>query len=161
MEPISLIDNIDALLNLSLIDRAWQIALDAHGGDRNKHDGELYLLHPHRVAILVREAGGDEVLQAIALMHDVVEDTVWTLSDIVRAFPDEPRIPAAIDGLTKREGETKEETLLRCKKNSDSCFVKLRGDIVDNFRRNHLIRDPEKKARLAHKASLGFSILTD
>lgn len=160
METTNVLDNIQSLLRMPLIDRAMHIALSAHGGDRNKHDGELYILHPHRVAQLVRNAGGDDVQIAVAWLHDVVEDTAWTLSDLMAAFPDAPRVVAGVDGMTKRKGESLEDYWARCKSNRDSHFCKYNGDGPDNFRRNHLIRDDATRARLASKASRMFDALS-
>lgn len=145
---------------MDIINRAIALALASHGGDKNKHDGELYILHPHRVAILVEEAGGDEVQVAIAWLHDTVEDTALQLSDIYATFPDAPRIGQGVDAMTKRVGETRIDYWGRIKGNSDALFVKLRGDGIENFRRNHKIVDPAKRERLAAKYSEMFAFLT-
>lgn len=146
---------------MTIIDRAIAMALEAHGGDRNKHDGELYILHPHRVAILIEEAGGDEVQVAVAWLHDTVEDTSLLLSDIYKVFPDEPRIGLAVDAMTKRDGEARYDYWDRIRRNKDALFVKLRGDGIENFRRNHKIKDPAKRERLAAKYSEMFDYLTE
>lgn len=143
-----------------IVDRAIAMALEAHGGDKNKHDGELYILHPHRVSILVRDRGGDDVQVAIAWLHDTVEDTPLLLSDIYEEFPDEPRIGMAVDAMTKRDGETRRSYWDRILKNEDALFVKVNGDGIENFRRNYKIKDPVKRERLAEKYSEMFDYLT-
>lgn len=160
---------------MSVVDHARTIALEAHSGDRNKHDGELYLLHVNRVAILTRthfhsqgyEPWHVDTAEAIAWLHDVVEDTTLTLNDIrvilVRAAIDAERVETivqAVDGLTKRNGESNEEYYHRCRQNFWSREIKLHADMVDNFRRNHKIVDMETRARMAVKYSLGMDILT-
>jgi (p)ppGpp synthase/HD superfamily hydrolase len=143
------------------------IAVETHGGDRNKHDGEMYTLHLARVWINVRDAGGDEVQQAIAWLHDSIEDTPLTFLDLRAKLVtsqghalDADRVVQGVRGMTKVIGETNEEYYHRCRENEDSRFVKLHGDLVDNFRRNHQITDPATKERMTHKYSLGMDILS-
>lgn len=149
---------------MTIVDAAMQIAITAHGGDRNKHDGTIYLLHVARVWANVRDAGGDEVQQAIAWLHDAVEDTSLTYDDIrefLGTFPEADRVVQGVRGMTKIKGESNRDYYYRCKENEDSRFVKLRGDIVDNFRRNYLIIDPATRDRMTTKYSLGMDILSE
>ncbi|WP_068598748.1 RelA/SpoT family protein [Vaginella massiliensis] len=82
-----------------LIRRAFDLAVDAHKDQRRK-SGEPYIYHPIAVAkIVADEIGLGAVSIAAALMHDVVEDTDYTLEDIERLFG--KRIAKIIDGLTK------------------------------------------------------------
>lgn len=158
---------------MNIVDAARQIAINAHGGDRNKHDGEIYLLHLDRVYVNVREAGGTEIQQAIAWLHDVLEDTSMTIPRLGQIFVElvgnyglkstigeDMDIIAAVDTLTKRKGESNEDYYHSVKLNPDARFVKLNGDIKDNFRRNHLIADEETRLRMAKKYSLGVDILS-
>ncbi len=85
-----------------LIRKAFNLAKDAHHEVRRK-SGEPYIIHPLDVAIIVsREIGLGPVSVAAALIHDVVEDSDYTLEDIDRIFGDE--IARIIDGLTKISG---------------------------------------------------------
>ncbi|MCC5916643.1 MAG: bifunctional (p)ppGpp synthetase/guanosine-3',5'-bis(diphosphate) 3'-pyrophosphohydrolase [Cryomorphaceae bacterium] len=85
-----------------LIRSAFDLAMDAHKDVRRK-SGEPYILHPIEVAIIVsKEIGLGKTSIAAALMHDVVEDSDYTLEDIRRLFGDE--IAKIIDGLTKISG---------------------------------------------------------
>lgn len=143
---------------LTVIDRALVIAVDAHAGERNKHDGSLYIQHPLAVARLCRDEGLDEIDQAIALLHDVPEDTHWTLSDIAPFFPNEPEVLIGVEAITKRKGESNEAYYHRVDGIPRAARVKLR-DMHHNFSRNHLIEDMEKRARMGYKYSLGMSIL--
>tara|TARA_B110001454_G_scaffold146398_1_gene135909 strand:- start:1667 stop:2173 length:507 start_codon:yes stop_codon:yes gene_type:complete len=58
----------------------------AHKGQLRKYTGEDYIVHPMAVLRMVEKHGGDEVQQAAALLHDVVEDTSYTLADINANF---------------------------------------------------------------------------
>ena len=85
-----------------LITRAFQLAKDAHKGVRRK-TGEPYITHPIAVAqIVATEIGLGPTSIATALMHDVVEDSDYTLEDIENMF--NPNIARLIDGLTKISG---------------------------------------------------------
>jgi GTP pyrophosphokinase len=69
-----------------LIRHAFDITVDAHRDQRRK-SGEAYVFHPIAVAkIVASEIGLDAVSIAAALLHDVVEDTEYTLDDIERMF---------------------------------------------------------------------------
>lgn len=154
-------------MTTDLVRDAMLIAVEAHGGDRNKHDGEIYLCHVMRVWFNAIDYGCDEVQQAIALLHDVPEDTARTLGEIktllqLKGHPwrDVSRVIAGVRGMTKVKGETNEEYYHRCAETEDSRIVKLHCDQVDNFRRNHNIKDPETRLRMSHKYSLGTDILS-
>lgn len=82
-----------------LIRKAFDLAADAHKEQRRK-SGEPYIFHPISVAqIVADEIGLGATSIACALMHDVVEDTEYTLTDIERLFGN--KIAKIIDGLTK------------------------------------------------------------
>ncbi len=82
-----------------LLRNAFEMAADAHKTMRRK-SGEPYILHPLAVArICVDEIGLGVRSSICALMHDTVEDTDITLSDVKREFGDE--IAKIVDGLTK------------------------------------------------------------
>lgn len=144
----------------NLVDDAMTVALRAHSGAVNKHDGEPYILHVQRVAIAVREAGLDELHQAVAWLHDVVEDTDVTLDDLAKIFWNEPELVTNVSALTKRKGITNEEYYKNLLNFPIAARVKLK-DIADNFRRNHLIADEGTKLRMAAKYSLGTDILRE
>jgi len=84
------------------IKRAFFLAKEAHAGVRRK-SGEPYLLHPIAVAKIVIEEIGLGVKSVVAaLLHDVVEDTEYTVDDMERIFG--PKIASMVDGLTKMSG---------------------------------------------------------
>ena len=82
-----------------LIRNAFDIAVDAHKKQRRK-SGEAYIFHPIAVAkIVASEIGLDSTSIAAALLHDVVEDTDYTLADIEQMFGE--GVARIVDGLTK------------------------------------------------------------
>ncbi len=86
----------------NFIKRAFFLAKEAHQGVRRR-SGEPYLLHPIAVAKIVIEEIGLGVKSVVAsLLHDVVEDTEYTVEDIERIFG--PKIASMVDGLTKMSG---------------------------------------------------------
>jgi GTP pyrophosphokinase len=94
-----------------LITRAFQLAKDAHKGVRRK-SGEPYITHPISVAqIVATEIGLGPTSIATALMHDVVEDSDYTLEDIENMF--NPNIARLIDGLTKISGVVSMESSMQ------------------------------------------------
>ena len=64
----------------------FHFAIEAHKGQVRKYTGEDYIVHPMAVCRTVEKHGGSEVQQAAALLHDVVEDTSYTLADINANF---------------------------------------------------------------------------
>ncbi len=80
------------------IQNAVAFATQAHENQRRR-SGEPYIVHPLLVACIVAYFGGDEVMVCAALLHDVVEDTEWTLADITRDYGED--IASLVDGLTK------------------------------------------------------------
>jgi (p)ppGpp synthase/HD superfamily hydrolase len=69
------------------LERAIRIMLQAHAGQLRKADPQVpYATHPFHVALMVREAGGDEDCVIAALLHDVLEDTDVTPEDLEESF---------------------------------------------------------------------------
>lgn len=82
-----------------LIRKAFDVAVDAHKDQRRK-SGEAYIFHPIAVAkIVASEIGLGATSIAAALLHDVVEDTPFTVEDIERLF--NPKVAQMVEGLTK------------------------------------------------------------
>lgn len=141
---------------MTLLDTAIAIALRYHHGQVNKHDGEPYILHPHRVATRVRDAGLPEDYQAVAWLHDVLEDTELTFSELLTMVPSE--IALAVLMLTKTKGMSNEDYYKMLAGQRLAGTVKL-FDIDENFGRNHLIEDDATRLRMAKKYSLGIDML--
>ncbi|MBA2684254.1 MAG: bifunctional (p)ppGpp synthetase/guanosine-3',5'-bis(diphosphate) 3'-pyrophosphohydrolase [Gemmatimonadaceae bacterium] len=108
------------------LERAVQIASEAHAGAVDKA-GEPYVRHPLRVMLQV-----DTPEQRIAaVLHDVVEDTPWTL-DFLRSEGFPPENVGAVDALTKRTGESRLEAAKRAAVDPIARRVKLADD-ADNL----------------------------
>lgn len=86
----------------ALIRKAFKIAYDAHKETRRK-SGDPYIMHPLAVSRIVSEEMGLGVTSIVAsLLHDIVEDTDYTLEDIENHFG--AKIASIVDGLTKISG---------------------------------------------------------
>ena len=87
---------------VEIIDKAFKFARDAHKGIRRR-SGEPYIMHPLAVATIVsQEIGLGSTSISAALLHDVVEDTDYTVEDIQAQFGE--KIARIVDGLTKISG---------------------------------------------------------
>jgi GTP diphosphokinase / guanosine-3',5'-bis(diphosphate) 3'-diphosphatase len=84
--------------DVDMLRRAHDVAAAAHAGQLRK-TGDPFITHPLAVALMLAEYGLDEPTLAAALLHDTVEDTALTLSDLSMQFGDE--IARLIDGVTK------------------------------------------------------------
>jgi (p)ppGpp synthase/HD superfamily hydrolase len=90
------------LLTSPLMERAWRIAAVAHANQRRKATDIPYLVHPAAVALILQRSGfGDESILAAAILHDVVEDTDWTLERLQDLFP--PEVLDIVDTLTEKK----------------------------------------------------------
>lgn len=110
-----------------LIRSAFEIAVDAHKDQRRK-SGEAYIFHPIAVAkIVASEIGLDAVSIAAALLHDVVEDTKYTLDDIDRMFGE--TVARIVDGLTKIAHLKKEMNISQQAENFRKMLLTLHDDV--------------------------------
>ncbi|MBO6068752.1 MAG: bifunctional (p)ppGpp synthetase/guanosine-3',5'-bis(diphosphate) 3'-pyrophosphohydrolase [Bacteroidales bacterium] len=106
-----------------LVLKAFDFANKAHYGVRRR-SGEPYIIHPIAVArIVVQEIGLGCKSICAALLHDVVEDTDYTVEDIRREFSD--RIALLVDGLTK----------IKTALDSEKGVIEERSQQADNFKR--------------------------
>ncbi|MDR1006872.1 MAG: HD domain-containing protein [Bacteroidales bacterium] len=91
-----------------VIRKAFTIAVNAHDGVRRK-GGEPYIYHPMEVArIAAEDLGLGYVSIVCALLHDVVEDTEYSIDDIKQIFGE--KIAYIVDGLTKADSLYNEDT---------------------------------------------------
>ncbi|SMG51302.1 RelA/SpoT family protein [Arenibacter troitsensis] len=110
-----------------LIRSAFDIAVDAHKNQRRK-SGEAYVFHPIAVAkIVASEIGLDAVSIASALLHDVVEDTEYTLADIERLFGE--TVARIVDGLTKIAHLKKDMNISQQAENFRKMLLTLNDDV--------------------------------
>ncbi|MCD8119901.1 MAG: bifunctional (p)ppGpp synthetase/guanosine-3',5'-bis(diphosphate) 3'-pyrophosphohydrolase [Lachnospiraceae bacterium] len=84
--------------DLSMIERAYEVASKAHEGQKRK-SGEPYIIHPICTAIILAELELDKETIAAGLLHDVVEDTAVTKEQIVEWFGQD--VADLVDGVTK------------------------------------------------------------
>ena len=111
---------------MSMLEKAIALAVEAHKGQRNKLAGP-YILHPLRVMLRLQ----GETEQIVGVLHDVVEDTEISFDDLAQmGFSAE--IIAALDGVTRREGESYSDFVERSLQNPISRRVKL-ADLEDNM----------------------------
>lgn len=110
-----------------LIRSAFDVAVDAHKEQRRK-SGEAYIFHPIAVAkIVASEIGLDGVSIAAALLHDVVEDTPYTLDDIERLFGES--VARIVNGLTKIAHLKKDKDISQQAENFRKMLLTLHDDV--------------------------------
>lgn len=121
------------------LEDAILLATQAHHGQRDKA-GAPYILHPLRMMLRMQT----DAERMAAVLHDVVEDTPWTL-DALRAegFPDE--VLEAVDHLTQREGESYEAFTRRAAAHPVARRVKI-ADLEDNMDVRRIAAVTEKDA---------------
>lgn len=129
------------------LDRAIEISLDAHE-DQTDKAGTTYIRHPLRLMQQMET----EQTRISAVLHDVVEDSDYSLSNVESEFNTEIR--NAVDGLTKRDGESYMEFIDRASENPLARRVKI-ADLEDNLdltRLEELTDDVHAKQRTYHEA---------
>ncbi len=139
----------------NLIRKAFDLAHEAHGNMRRK-SGEPYIIHPICVArIVVEEIGLGTTSVVAALLHDVVEDTDYTLDFIRTQFG--PKVATIVDGLTKisdvfdnnssLQAENFRKMLLTISDDLRVILIKL-ADRLHNMRTLDAL-SPEKQIKIA------------
>lgn len=118
---------------MSTLERAIGIAVEAHAGQKDKA-GQPYILHALRV--MLGAAGWGDTSRIVGVLHDVVEDTDWTLEDL-REEGFHPAVLDAIDALTRRPHEDYGAYLGRLDDGVLAPMVKM-ADLVDNLDRSRI-----------------------
>ncbi len=148
------IEGIHNKQELVIIDKAFQIANSYHA-NQLRRSGEPYIIHPIAVANILVDLGMDWQSITAALLHDVVEDTEYTIEQLTEDFGEDVAI--LVDGVTKlgkvqlNSRETKEEQqaenvrkmLLAMSKDIRVIIVKL-ADRLHNMRTLEFV-DPQKQ----------------
>ena len=141
------------MIYTELTKKAMKIAYDAHHGQLDK-GGLPYVFHPWHLA----EQMDDEISTIAALLHDVVEDTDWTLEQLeAEGFP--PESMEALGLLTHPEGQPYMEYVAGLRHNSVAVKVKL-ADLRHNsdFTRLSAVTAGQR-ARLDQKYAPAFALL--
>jgi len=134
--------------NKTLLEKAIELAVESHSGQKDK-GGSPYILHPLRLMMKM-----DNVSEMIvAVLHDVVEDTVLTLDHLKEKGFSEREL-SAIDHLTRRKRESYTKFIKRVKEDPIAVRVKL-VDIEDNLdikRLNMLTKKAIKRLKKYRKS---------
>lgn len=137
-----------------MVERAISIAVQAHYGQRDK-SGDLYILHPLRM--MMQMDTEEEMITAV--LHDVVEDSDWTLAKLqAQGFSDQ--VIAALDALTKRENEAYDDAIERVALNPLARRVKL-ADLQDNMRLTRLQQVTKKDLNRLAKYHRAWKLLSN
>ena len=137
-----------------LYQQALAIAKDAHKGQVDKA-GVNYIQHPLFVASLVE----GELAKTVALLHDVVEDSDWTLEDLHKeGLPEE--VVQAVGILTKKRNENYEEYILRVKQNPLARQVKL-ADLKHNSDLSRLANVTDRDRKRVEKYQKAILFLSE
>ena len=139
--------------DLNLIARAYKVAERCHRG-QVRISGDAYITHPLSVTTILAELGMTEPTLCAALLHDTVEDSSYTLTQLAHDFGDE--IALLVDGCTKLEkikygdsakAETIRKMILAMSRDIRVLVIKL-ADRLHNMRTLHYLR-PDKQSRIA------------
>jgi len=147
-----------------LVAQARKLAQTAHAGQKDKAGFDYFDAHVADVAYRLR--GWSPLVQCVAYLHDVVEDTRdrpeprrVTLEDLRQVFPGE--VVDAVDAITHREHEPRDDYYARVRANQAALDVKLHGDIPSNTDPERLALLPlEECGRLARKYEHAVAELT-
>ena len=106
---------------------AIELAISAHDGEFDKHNGRPFIEHPFRVM----NAGQTLEEKIVGVLHDVIENTEWTLDQLSeKGFSGE--IVDGVDAMSKRENEPYDDYMQRVLKNPVAKRVKM-NDLTDNM----------------------------
>jgi GTP diphosphokinase / guanosine-3',5'-bis(diphosphate) 3'-diphosphatase len=162
---IALVRNYNPRTNEGLIRRAYDYGLKMHEGQL-RHSGEPYFTHPVAVAAILTEQRLDDATIVTALLHDTIEDTKSTYTEVARLFGDE--VAKLVDGVTKltnlqlssaqsQQAENFRKLFMAMSEDLRVILVKL-ADRLHNMRTIKSMR-PEKQAQKARETMEIFAPL--
>ena len=137
---------------MSTLERAIQIAVQAHMGQKDK-GGEPYILHPLRVMFKMHT----NLERMVAVLHDVIEDTEWTL-DHLRDEGFSDHVLAAVDCLTRKSDESYEDFVKRVQVNTLARTVKI-ADLEDNLDTSRIPELTDKDVERIRKYQKALTVL--
>ncbi len=138
---------------MSTLELAIEIAAKAHAGQLDKA-GQVYILHPIRVMMM----GRTDEERIVGVLHDVIEDCPdWSREQLLQAGFTE-QVLDALDAVTKREGESYEDFVLRAGQNSIARNVKL-ADLRDNSDLSRLPSPTPKDYQRTEKYQRAIAVL--
>jgi guanosine-3',5'-bis(diphosphate) 3'-pyrophosphohydrolase len=154
---VALVRNYNPRCDEALIRQAWDYGARMHEG-QFRHSGEPYFTHPVAVAALLTEMRLDDATIITALLHDTIEDTKSTFSEVARLFGAE--IAELVDGVTKltnlqlssseaKQAENIRKLLIAMSRDLRVILVKL-ADRLHNMRTIRSMR-MEKQAQKARE----------
>ena len=136
------------------IERAIQIAVEAHAGVKDK-GGKAYILHP--ISVMMRCETDEE--KTVAILHDVVEDTDWTFEALQEEGFSE-KIIEALKTVTKHtEDEDYDEFIQRSLKNNIGRKVKI-ADLRENLDVTRIGELTDRDIKRINKYKRALSVLT-
>lgn len=143
----------------SLYRKAIDFMARGHDDDKRKNNEDLALVHPLRVAAILRAAGYNDQehqdLLIAALFHDLIEDTQITKKQIAKEFGE--NIAQIVDEVSKKEGEVKEDYLANIKNATKEARILKMADRIDNLLDMNIDSwDTAKKRRYAEQAKIIF-----
>lgn len=154
---IELVRNYNPRTNQALISKTYDYGLKMHHGQL-RHSGEDYFSHPIAVAAILTEQRLDDATIITALLHDTIEDTKSTYSEISSLFGEE--IAELVDGVTKLTNLQLSSTETKQAENFRKLFMAMSKDLrvilvklADRLHNMRTIKsmDPEKQAQKARE----------
>lgn len=139
---------------MSDLQKAIEIAVEAHK-DQTRRNGSPYILHPLRVMVAMQK----EPEQMTAVLHDVVEDSAWTIEQL-RAEGFSQPVLDAVTALTKSPDDDYQEYLQRVCSNPVARVVKM-ADLKDNMNVLELPELTDSDRRRLEKYRAAFIFLRD
>ena len=154
---LAAVKNYQPDADFETIERAYLVAAEGHRG-QTRVSGEPYINHPLNVAAILTELQLDDVTISAAILHDVVEDTIFTQDEIEDMFGSE--IGLLIDGVTKlgkipfkskeeQQLETYRKMIIAMAKDIRVIMIKL-ADRLHNMRTLKFMRE-DKRKRIAQE----------
>ncbi|WP_375319177.1 HD domain-containing protein [Candidatus Tisiphia endosymbiont of Oplodontha viridula] len=149
------------IIDIPVVTRALEYVIK-HQADQKRHSGESFYHHPMQVALIAAGISCKTEIIAASLLHDIVEDTALTISQIRFSFG--TKIAELVDKLTKLddvatkkvkiEGEHALQKLLH-PEDTEAWYIKL-ADRLHNMQTLHYIKSKEKQKRIAFDTLKNF-----